>query len=80
MAARGELHPTRPDAPEDVEELPENFWEHARVVEPPRTRSVHLRLDPEVFDFFVQETGGKGHLTRMQNVLRAYVEAKKKAG
>lgn len=41
-----------------------------------RHRSVHLKLDPEVFACFVAETGGKGHLTRMQNVLRAYVKAK----
>ncbi len=34
----------------------------------PRPRqSVHLRLDPEVVDFF--KAGGKGHITRMQAVL-----------
>lgn len=32
---------------------------------------------PEVFAFFVQKTGGKGHQTRMQAVLKAYVEARK---
>lgn len=81
MKDRGEVHSPRPGAPEGPppgEELPDDFWETARVVEPERKKSVHLRLDPEVFDFFVAETGGKGHLTRMQNVLRAYVEAKKK--
>lgn len=62
------------------EELPEDFWDKA-VVERPGRRSVHLRLAPEAFDHFVAESGGKGHLTRMQNVLRAYVAAKtKKAG
>jgi uncharacterized protein (DUF4415 family) len=40
-------------------------------------RSVHLRLEPEVFAYF--KAGGKGHLTRMQNVLKAYVKAKQKA-
>ena len=38
---------------------------------------VHLKLDPDVFDFFYAETGGKGHLTRMQNVLRADVNARR---
>ncbi len=38
-----------------------------------------LHTFAEVFDFF--QKGGKGHLTRMQNVLRAYVKAQtKKAG
>ena len=32
-------------------------------------------LDPEVFEYFYTETKGKGHLTRMQNVLRAYMNA-----
>ena len=72
MKARGELFHD-PDAPEG-EELPPEFWESAELVEPGR-RSVHLKLDPEVFDFF--KRGGKGHLTRMQNVLRAYVRARK---
>jgi uncharacterized protein (DUF4415 family) len=35
--------------------------------------SVHLRLDPDVFEWF--KSKGKGHLTRMNAVLRAYYEA-----
>ena len=31
----------------------------------------------ELFVYFVEITKGKGHLTRMQAVLKAYVEAKK---
>ncbi len=31
-------------------------------------RSVHLRLEPEVFEFF--KAGGKGHITRMQTCSR----------
>jgi len=34
---------------------------------------VHLKLDPDVFAFFKQQ--GKGHITRMQDVLKAYVKA-----
>ena len=58
-----------------VEELPDDFWDEAVLVMPP-PRSVHLKLDPEVFDYFKSQ--GKGHLTRMQNVLKAYVRAKKR--
>jgi len=36
-------------------------------------KSVHLKLEPEVFDFFKSQ--GKGHLTKMQEVLKAYVTA-----
>ena len=54
--------------------LPDAFWEQAELSAPAR-KSVHLKLEPEVFEFFKQ--GGKGHLTRMQNVLAAYVRARK---
>lgn len=43
------------------------------MLEMPPPRSVHLKLDRDVFDFFKSQ--GKGHLTRMQNVLKAYVRA-----
>ena len=56
-------------------DLPDDFWENAVVMNPEdwEKRSVHLKLDRDVFDYF--KAGGKGHLTRMQNVLRAYVKA-----
>ena len=76
MKAAGELFHD-PNAPEGPD-LGPAFWAKVRIQGPKRTRSVHLKLDPEVFEFFVAETGGKGHLTRMQAVLRAYVEAKRK--
>ena len=37
--------------------------------------SVHLRLDRDVVDWL--RANGKGHLTHMNAVLRAYVEVKK---
>lgn len=77
MDERGEIY-RNPNAPEFDDELPEGFWDDAVLVDYSK-RSVHLKLDAEVFDFF--HKGGKGHLTRMQNVLRAYVKAQtKKAG
>ena len=75
--ARGEIR-VDPDAPEGSD-LPDSFWENAVVVEPPKTRSVHLKIDADVFQHFLAETGGKGHITRMQAVLKAYVKAKKAA-
>ena len=65
---------TSPDAPE-AQSLGADFWSSARVVMPTGKTSVHLRLDSDVVDWF--KAAGKGHLTRMNAVLRAYVEAQK---
>lgn len=73
MMERGELYHD-PHAP-DGADLGLDFWAKAQVVLPKRSKSVHLKLDPEVFDYFVEITKGKGHLTRMQAVLKAYVLA-----
>lgn len=65
---------TSADAPE-AESLGAEFWKSARVVVPAGKTSVHLRLDRDVVEWF--RARGKGHLTRMNAVLRAYVEAQK---
>ncbi len=74
MHDRGETL-TRPDAPEI--ELDEDFWRNARVVMPDERNktSIHLRVDTDVLEWFKQH--GKGHLKRMNAVLRAYVETEK---
>ena len=77
MKERGELFHD-PKAPEG-ESLGPDFWAEATLEPPRKPRSVHLKLDPEVFDFFFEEAKGKGHLTQMQNVLKAYVKAKRRA-
>ena len=73
MRDRGEDQ-TSPDAPEG-ESLGADFWKNARVVMPAGKTSVHLRLDSDVVEWF--RANGKGHLTRMNAVLRAYVDAQK---
>ena len=73
MKEQGELF-HNPDAPTGGgEDLGPEFWAKARLELPSAARSVHLKLDPEVFEFFKQQ--GKGHITKMQNVLKAYVSA-----
>ncbi len=67
---------TSPDAPE-AESLSADFWKDARVVMPRGKTSVHLRLDNDVVEWF--KAKGKGHLTRMNAVLKAYVEAQKRS-
>jgi uncharacterized protein (DUF4415 family) len=71
MRASGKDY-TRADAPE-AESLGEEFWAKARVVMPGGKTSVHLRLDTEIVEWF--RAGGKGHLSRMNAVLRAYMNA-----
>ena len=76
MKNRGELYPTRPDA-EEIE-LDEEFWKNAELIMPgekPKS-SIHLRVDHDVLDWFRHQ--GKGHLTRMNAVLRAYYETNRK--
>lgn len=52
-------------------------WTRAKLILPRTKQSVHLRLEQEIVDFF--KAGGKGHITRMQAVLKAYVDAHRKA-
>jgi uncharacterized protein (DUF4415 family) len=81
MERRGELHKTRAEA-EEIE-LDDSFWDNARIQAPlfppeppaPKKASVHLRVDQDVLDWFRAE--GKGHLTRMNAVLRAYFESRR---
>lgn len=76
MKEAGELH--RSHLASGGEPLDSDFWESAVLVEPKPPTSVHLKLDPEIFAFF--KRGGKGHLTRMQNVLKSYAEAQMSKG
>ncbi len=48
-------------------------WTQAKLILPQAKQSVHLRLDQEIISFF--KSAGKGHISRMQAVLRAYVDA-----
>jgi uncharacterized protein (DUF4415 family) len=74
MRARGKTR-TRRDAP--AREIEEDFWEHAQVVMPgPGKTSVHLRVDSDVLEWFRKQ--GRGHLSRMNAVLRSYVESRRK--
>ena len=51
-------------------------WSTARWVEPEPKKMVSIRLDPEVLAFF--KAGGKGYQTRINAVLRAYMEAQRR--
>ena len=53
----------------------DNFWSDKNISLPGGKSSIHLRLDSDVLQWFKGQ--GKGHLTRMNAVLRAYMEAKR---
>ena len=57
----------------DIPELDEAFFRNARLVLPSKAgkAAVTLRLDRDVLEWFKAQ--GKGHLTRMNAVLKAYV-------
>lgn len=59
----------------DIPELDEEFWENAKLVMPETKERITLRVDKETVDFF--RGGGHGYQTRMNAVLRAYVQAQK---
>jgi uncharacterized protein (DUF4415 family) len=48
-------------------------WTRAKLVFPQAKKSVHLRLEEEIINFF--KSKGTGHISRMQAVLKAYVDA-----
>jgi uncharacterized protein (DUF4415 family) len=48
-------------------------WTRAALVLPKPKQSVHLRLEQEVVEFFRSQ--GKGHIARMQAVLKTYADA-----
>lgn len=73
MREKGVTKATAADAPEVKPD--EQFWRNAQIAEtkPPGKTDVHLRLDPETFQFFW--AAGKGQLTRMAKVLKAYAQS-----
>ena len=73
MRARGEVVPTREDAP--VYDMPEGFWDSATLQGPLVKSTISMRVDPDILEFFKSQ--GAGHLTRMHAVLRAYVDAQR---
>jgi len=60
------------DDPDAAPLVDEGWFEHARFVAPPTKAAINIRLDRDVLDFFKSE--GAGYQTRMNAVLRAYME------
>ena len=57
----------------DIPKLDKRFFERAQVRLPKKKRSVSLRLDQDVLEWFKHQ--GRGYQTRINAVLKAYVHA-----
>lgn len=62
----------------DAQPIDAEFWERATIISPEPKKSVHLRIDPDVLAWFKKQ--GKGYQTRMNAVLRSYMEARSTQG
>ena len=58
--------------------LSDDDWKHLKVVEPPAKRLFSIRLDSDVLDWFRAQ--GRGYQTRINAVLRAYMERRRNQG
>jgi uncharacterized protein (DUF4415 family) len=58
--------------------IDESWLATARIVEPDPKVPVTIRLDREVVEFF--KDGGPGYQTRINAVLRSFMEHQRKAG
>lgn len=59
-------------APEELPELPSNFWDAAVRVIPSGKVPISLRVDSDVLEWFREE--GPKYQSRMNAVLRSYME------
>jgi len=57
----------------DIPELDDNFWNNVKLVQPTKKKAISIRLDQDIIDFFKSE--GRGYQSKINNVLRTYVEA-----
>jgi hypothetical protein len=57
--------------PEELADLPEDFWDEAELVVPVAKRPISLRLDEDVLEWF--RGLGPRYQTRINAVLRAYM-------
>ena len=60
----------------DIPPLDKAFFAEATLRMPQAKPSITIRLDPDVLDWFKSQ--GQGYQTRINAVLRRYVEAQKK--
>lgn len=58
-------------SPQELSDLPDDFWDTATVVEPSAKQPISLRVDTEVLQWF--KTQGPRYQSRINAVLRSYM-------
>jgi uncharacterized protein (DUF4415 family) len=58
-------------SPEELADLPDDFWDEAELVVPVAKRAISLRVDEDVLEWF--RGLGPRYQTRMNAVLRTYM-------
>ncbi len=61
----------------DAQPTDAKFWKSAKLVMPERKEPITMRIDREVLDWF--RARGRRYQTRMNAVLRAYMQAREKS-
>jgi uncharacterized protein (DUF4415 family) len=56
----------------EINPTDENFWANAKVAMPRSKKTVTMRLDADLLDWF---RGNRGYQTRINAILRAYMNA-----
>lgn len=59
-------------SPEELADLPADFWDEAELVIPVPKRAISLRVDEDVLEWF--RSLGPRYQTRMNAVLRSYMK------
>jgi uncharacterized protein (DUF4415 family) len=59
------------NVPPEFANLPDDFWEGAKLVMPPPKQAVSIRVDQDVLEWFRKQ--GPRYQTRMNAVLRSYM-------
>lgn len=62
----------------DPDALPLSDEDWARAIEPARKKYIHLGVDEDVLGWY--KARGRGYQTRINAVVRRYVEAQRRAG
>lgn len=65
-------------SPPELADLPDDFWDNAVMMPPVTKEAISLRVDDDTLAWF--RAGGPGYQTRMNAVLRSYMERMKALG
>ena len=65
-------------SPPELANLPEDFWDSAVLVDPPKKEAVSIRLDSDVLGWFRGQ--GPRYQSRINAVLRAYMTRMREKG